>query len=413
MNSSDSSSQHSGNRLAELSTAGLDQIVAQKRILITVGAGGVGKTTTAAAIGLLGARQGRRTLTMTIDPARRLATSLGLQDGLDNVPRQMPAQKAQQAGISAELFSAMMLDPKRTFDELIEREAPSAEGVTRVMANKLYREISTRLAGGQEYAAMEKLHELATSDAYDLLILDTPPTANAIDFFDAPQKMINAIDSPTVQLFLDTYNTGGRFSLGLLGGPARLIFRRIARFVGGGFLDDVAVFFAEIQAMLAGFRERATRVAELLTQDDVGVIIVTSPQQRAIDEAVQLHQRLLESRLRSLAVVVNRVHGCSELTVADHAALSSSSAPTAEQLEHALTAVPTDQRPTIAAGLLAAHEKLCQLSANDQRRIDELRQRCGHEIVYVRVPFFKEDIFDVSGLMQAVQYLSGSAQALR
>ena len=255
-----SSNSHSGALLTSL---------LGKKILVSVGSGGVGKTTVAAALGLVAAREGgRRTLVMTIDPARRLATSLGLTE-LGNDPRPV---LPDPSGSRGELF-AMMLDPGQTFDEMVSRYAPDPETARRLLDSKMYRQVSGRLAGAQEYAAMEKLHDIHVRGRHELLVLDTPPTADALDFLEAPQKMVDAVSSPAVALLVNTYRTAGKVSLGMLGFGAAYVVRRLVRFTGAGFLDDVAGFLADLSALLEGMQERAAQVMDLLTSDAVGFVI--------------------------------------------------------------------------------------------------------------------------------------------
>ncbi len=375
--------------------ASLLSVVKRARVVISVGAGGVGKTTTAAALGLLGAQCGRRTLVLTIDPARRLAVSLGLRGGLDHHQRPVPAEKMRAAGLEPGLLYAMMLDQKQTFDDLIRRQSADEQSARRVLANKLYREISTRLAGGQEYAAMEKLHELVEQGAYDLIVLDTPPTANAIDFFEAPHKMVNLIDSPAVAFFLKSYRTAGRFSFKLLSAGASLVFRRLARFVGGGFLDDVAEYFGAMHALLDGFKERAAKVIELLSRVDVAYIVVTSPDRRAVDEAIGFDQRFAAIGSAATGFVINRVHPLARST------------PAAEQVERELLrcAMAPQEAAALAPRLLDAHQRMQVLGEADAAQIERLISRCGAGKHYVRVPLFDEDIYDVGGLLKLARYL--------
>ncbi|MCA9666179.1 MAG: ArsA family ATPase [Myxococcales bacterium] len=374
---------------------GLVAPIQQHKVLVTVGAGGVGKTSTAAAVGLLGARLGRRTLVMTIDPARRLAASLGLAD-LDHQQRAVPADKMAAAGLRPELLYAMMLDQKATFDELIRRQARDEEDVRRVMANKLYHELSTRLAGGQEYAAMEKLHELTEAGSYELVVLDTPPTANALDFLDAPRKMVDMVDSPAVSMFLRTYRAAGRFSFKLLSAGASLIFRRLSRFLGGEFLDDIAQFFADMQGLLEGFRDRANKVIELLSRDDVGFVIVTSPDPRAIDEAIALFDRLEKSRMSTVGIVVNRVHALRPVAI-DEPGLAAALQALGASAEHAAALAPR---------ALASHRDMQLLAEVDAQEIARLKAHCGLQLGYTEVPLFDEDIYDMAGLTKLGQYLA-------
>src|SRR5262245_26969069 len=216
----------------------LAELVAQRKILVCVGSGGVGKTTTAASLGLAGARAGRRTLVLTIDPAKRLANALGLSSlGHDMQP--VPGDKLALGGAAvAGSLDAMMLDQKRAFDEIVERYTQDQAARERIFANRIYQQISSTLAGSHEYAAMAKLYEIVQTHNYDLVILDTPPTANALDFLDAPERLTAAIDSPAIQWFIKPYLAAGRFSLKALGLGASFVLRRLARFVGSAFLED-------------------------------------------------------------------------------------------------------------------------------------------------------------------------------
>lgn len=374
--------------------SGLSSLLRERRILISVGAGGVGKTTTAAALGILGATEGRRTLVLTIDPARRLASSLGLAS-LDQQERMVPADKMQAAGLDEGSLYAMMLDQKRTFDEVIERHAVDQAAYQRVLANKLYRELSTRLAGGQEYAAMEKLYGIVTADRYELLVLDTPPTVNAFDFLEAPQKMVDLLDSAAVRLFIKSYETAGKLSFRLLTFGSRFVFKRLARFVGGAFLDDLAAFFGDLHAMLPGFRQRAADVTKLLAQEDVGFVIVTSPDRRAINQAILFYEHLKTAGHGLAAFVINRVHPAQAMALE------------AEELERELAErdVPADERQALASLLLRSHAQAVALAEADRRVIGELKETCGEEHLYVEVPLLEEDVHDIGGLVELGRYL--------
>lgn len=374
--------------------APLARLVASNRVLICVGAGGVGKTTIAASLGVLAARMGRRALVMTIDPARRLAVSLGLEE-LTHTPREVPLGGIVSTAPNGALH-AMVLDQKRTFDEVIARHSPDERTFRRVMGNKLYQELSTRLAGGQEYAAIEKLYDTVQTSSADLLVLDTPPTVNAIDFLEAPRKMVALIDGPAVRLFVRSYEEMGRFSLRVLSIPARYVFKRLARFVGGRFLDDVAAFFADLHSMLGGFRDRAADVAKMLGQPDVGFVIVTSPAPQAVDEAVALRRRLAESSLKPAAHVVNRVHSAQ--------AVGLDEATTVAQL---LSAGVADlQARELTPLLIRSHQQMAALAASDTRQIARLLDYRGPAAPYVRVPLLAQDVHDIATLNQVSQHLA-------
>src|SRR6476660_3908207 len=231
----------------------LVDVLLERRIIVCVGSGGVGKTTTAAALALAAARRGKKTLVLTIDPAKRLANSLGLSalgHQVQEVDRVLvrtnaPAQTGE--------LHAMMLDQKAAFDEVVQRHAKDPEAVKRILANPVYAQISGSLAGAQEYAAMAKLHDFDQRGGYDLIVVDTPPTAHALDFLDAPRKLSEAIDSPAIEWFRKLQGQGGsRWSL--VGKTGAYVLKRLAKFVGSKFIEDIAVFFTEFNDVLGGFR---------------------------------------------------------------------------------------------------------------------------------------------------------------
>jgi len=369
-------------------------LIMSRRVLISVGSGGVGKTTMAAALGLVAARAGRRTLVMTIDPARRLATSLGLTS-LSNDEQMIPQAKLAPFGIAPGSLYAMMLDAKRTFDDMVQRHAPDGPTIKRLLQSKIYQQIASRLAGGQEYAAMEKLHQIWQEGDFDLLLLDTPPTANALDFLEAPRKMVEAVESPAIGLFVKTYRKAGSLSLGLLGFGAAYVVRRLARFTGGGFLDDIAHFLSDLSGLLGGMHDRASQVMDLLRLDEVGFVIVTSPDPRAIDEAIALHDRLRQSEMLPGAFIINRVHPLDEVRLSG------------AELEQQLVVMGTlpEMVPHLARLLLEAHRKLQVLAVGDAAEVRRLRDHCGDGYPYVEVPLFDEDVHDIGGLVRLGRWL--------
>src|SRR5580692_4436670 len=223
----------------------LEQLVMSHRVLVAVGAGGVGKTTVAAALGMAAARRGRRVLCLTIDPARRLGEALGLEAMSSEEQVVDPARFVDPSRPITGSLTAMMLDTKRTFDALVRKYSSSPEQARRLLDNKLYRYVSTSLAGTQEYMAMEKLIELQRDPRYDLIVLDTPPTANALDFLDAPERLIEALDSAAMRWLVDTFQKSGRFSFNLVARGVALVLRGIGRLTGKGFLEHLAEFVAE------------------------------------------------------------------------------------------------------------------------------------------------------------------------
>ena len=382
----------------------LANLVAQRRILVCVGSGGVGKTTTAASLGLAGARAGRRTLVLTIDPAKRLANALGLSS-LGHDLQRVPAEKVALGGapVSGSL-DAMMLDQKRAFDEIVVKYAKDPAAQKRIFENRIYQQISSTLAGSHEYAAMAKLHEIVQTHKYDLISLDTPPTANALDFLDAPERLTAAIDSSAIQWFTKPYLAAGRFSLKALGLGASFVLKRLARFVGSAFLEDMAQFFVEFNAILGGFRERAKEVFDLLRGSDVGFVLVSSAEPLSIDEAIYFHDRLVASHMPLGAFVVNRVHSAAPTT----AAMMNREGLIAKlQARPELVGYSGDDMVQIASDLDRTHREFQQLADIDARQVQRLRDRSRGKLEVITIPFFDQDIYDVSGLSQMIRYLVG------
>ncbi len=379
----------------------LQPLVSNKRILVCVGSGGVGKTTTAASLGLAGARAGRRTLVLTIDPAKRLANALGLST-LGHDVQAVPSEKVALGGAPvAGSLDAMMLDQKRAFDEIVARYAKDPESQKRIMGNRIYQQISSTLAGSHEYAAMAKLYEIAGEKKYDLIILDTPPTANALDFLDAPERLTSAIDSPAIQWFTKPYMAAGRFSLKAVGMGAAFVLKRLARFVGSQFLDDMARFFVEFNSILGGFKERAREVFDLLRGSDVAFVLVSSAEPASVDEAVYFYERLEKSKMPLGAFVVNRVHRSAPSPLGRQEVIARLTA------RPELRGYSPDDLVQVASDFDRTHREFQALAEIDAREVARLGQRAAGKAPLVTVPFFDQDIYDVSGLSQMVRYLSG------
>jgi len=279
----------------------------EKRIAVCVGSGGVGKTTLAAALALGRALEGGKVLVCTIDPARRLANALGLAT-LGNVETRVPEAALRAAGLEAkgELY-AMMLDVKRTWDDLVARHAPDLERRERIYRNRLYQQLSSALAGSQEYMAMEKLYELATERDYDLIVLDTPPTAHALDFLDAPDRVLDFLGNETARTLLAPAMSAGKMGLRLFHLGGTYIAKTIARFTGAEVLSDLAEFMASFQGMYEGFKARAGVVRALFAQAEVGFVLVSSASPRSVDEALFFFERLRKEAMPVAGVVANRV----------------------------------------------------------------------------------------------------------
>ena len=385
--------------------ASLAPILRERRIIVCVGSGGVGKTTTAATLGIGAARAGRRTLVLTIDPAKRLANALGL-DGLSHDLREVPKERLAEGGLAlperGALF-AMMLDQKRAFDELVSRHAKDEKTRARIFANPIYKQVSSTLAGSHEYTAMSKLYELSVEGGYDLIVLDTPPTANALDFLDAPERLSAAIDSPAIDWLTKPYLEAGKFSLKAVGMGAAFVLGRLARFVGADFLDDMARFFVEFNQILGGFRERAQKVYEVLRKRDAAFVLVSSAEPMSIDEAIYFHERLTSASLPLGGFVVNRVHPRRPLPGGpiDRAALVARLEARPE-----LRGLPPDDVVQLAADLARTHKELDALAELDEKQIARLRVHDETEAPIVTVPLFERDVYDVPALCELLKYLA-------
>ncbi|HSD65561.1 MAG TPA: ArsA-related P-loop ATPase [Vicinamibacteria bacterium] len=285
----------------------LERALATRRILVACGSGGVGKTTTAAALALHAARSGRRVLVCTIDPSRRLATSLGLSQ-LSARPRAIDFARLSPPPARGGALWAMVLDVKSTFDALVARYTPDAAARDRILGNRFYRHISAALAGSHEYMAMEKLLELSGDERWDLVVLDTPPTRHALDFLEAPDRLVDFLDTSVLRWFLRPYFVAGRLTLKVATRTGALALRMADRFLGLQFLQDLSEFFLAFESMYDGFKERATMVHGLLREASSGFVMVAGPSPLALEEALYFHRRLTEKRMPFVGFVVNRVH---------------------------------------------------------------------------------------------------------
>jgi anion-transporting ArsA/GET3 family ATPase len=377
-------------------------LLEDKQICICAGSGGVGKTTTSAAIAMGMAARGLKVAVLTIDPAKRLANSLGLPE-LGNEERMIEPERFAAHGIEmkGELW-AMMLDAKRTFDDLVERHAPDEEARDRILQNRIYKEISNAMAGSQEYMAMEKLYELHQEARYDLLVLDTPPTRHALDFIDAPERMSRFIEGRSLQFFLKP----GRLGLRVVGRSGGVLFSALKRITGIDLLQDLSEFFQSFGDMAQGFSERAQRVKELLGQRGTTFLLVTAPQREAIDEGVFFWRRLKEARLPFGGVVVNKVHR-DFVALNGVAGTDSPAYDLPAELERFL-----DGDSDLAARVHENFERYQALAARDRENLARLTERLDDDSI-VCVPYFDQDVHDVEGLAQVNAYLFGSASERR
>jgi len=375
----------------------LIEILRGRKIICCVGSGGVGKTTTAAAIALREAMDGKKTLVLTIDPARRLANSLGLRE-LGNVETRIDPAMFEQAGLTprGEMW-AMMLDLKHTWDELVRRQARTPQQAQAILDNKLYQTLSTAMAGSLEYMAMEKVYEVHSSRRFDVVILDTPPTTNALDFLHAAARILDVLDNNAMKLVLGPMMKAGKFGLKLLAAPSGLVLRTLSRFTGSDFLRDLAGFMMAFEGMYEGFKERATRVKALLTSRDAAFVLVTSASPLTIEEALFFHKALADDGIQTAAVIVNRVqrdprrHGGPDTLPGLKEALQ-------------LAQIKDSGEPPLSERLCQTLTDQATLADLDRREVERLRTTL-HGIPSFSVPRLRKDVHDLAGLWQIDGYL--------
>ena len=283
----------------------LEDVVEHGNIAVCCGSGGVGKTTTAAVIAIEAAHRGRRAVVVTIDPAKRLANALGLE-GLTNEPNAIDPARWDPSGTRRDggELSAMMLDTKSTFDALVTMHAESDDQARRILSNTFYKNISGALSGTQEYMAMEKLHELHESGQYDLIVVDTPPSRHALDFLDAPARLLRLLNNSIFRMLMVPTRT----YLKVAGAAVQAFIRTVSRVVGAQVVDDIVAFFRSFEGMEEGFRTRAARVVEILGQPETRFVLVTSPRRDAIEEARFFAEKIGDHHLAVDALIVNRMH---------------------------------------------------------------------------------------------------------
>jgi anion-transporting ArsA/GET3 family ATPase len=354
----------------------LERLARDSSIIVCCGSGGVGKTTTAAALAVEAARLGRRACVVTIDPAKRLADALGL-DELTNEPG------AVQGDWPGELW-ALMLDTKTTFDTLVSRYAADPEQARRILDNRLYRNLSGALSGTQEYMAMEKLYELNEAGRFDVVVVDTPPTRNALDFLDAPRRLTRFLDNRIFRLLV----MPTRAYLKAVGFATQAFLRTISKVVGSEVVSDAVAFFQAFEGMEEGFRNRAQAVLELLAADSTAFVLVASPRRDAVTEALYFSERLAESAIDVQALVVNRVHP--RFGSGDGAPARESSA---------------------AGGPLAALRAnladFQQIAAREEAHLADLTAQVEPAPV-IRVPVLASDVHDLDGLTEVGRHLFAS-----
>ncbi|MGD9531016.1 ArsA family ATPase [Pseudonocardia sp.] len=348
------------------------------RVIVCCGSGGVGKTTTSAALAIRAAERGRRTVVLTIDPARRLAQALGLTE-LDNEPRRV--EVGADTGAETELY-AMMLDMRRTFDDMVSAHA-EPERAEKILANPFYQTISSSFSGTQEYMAMEKLGQLAGTGRWDLIVVDTPPSRSALDFLDAPQRMSNFLDGRMIRLLSAPARAGGRGLRRLVGAGFALFAKAVSTILGGQMLADASAFVQAFDTMFGGFRERATTTYALLRSPGTAFVVVAAPQPDALREAAYFVDRLAGEEMPLAGLVLNRTHPVLAVLSA------SRSRDTAEELRGA----------PLAAAVLRLHADRVDLAEREDRLLARFT-KAHPEVAVARVPAVAGDVTDLDGLRE-------------
>jgi anion-transporting ArsA/GET3 family ATPase len=352
----------------------LASALAGKRVVICAGAGGVGKTTVSASVALGLAAQGRRVALVTIDPARRLAEALGL-DALGNRPQIVDVARFGGSGIEVQgELAAMMLDSKRTFDELIGLLAPTPGTRDEILGNPIYNHISTAVAGSQEYTAIAKLYELEHSGDHDVIVLDTPPSRHAIDFLNAPDRLIGFLEGRALAAFLRP--TGHVIH------AAGVAFAALRRITGTGLLDDLTSLFRQLAELLDGFRSRAVNVHEMLVDEASAFVIVTSPERAALEETLFFAAELDRVGMHRAGVIVNRVHPLE----ADRLGVAKNAARLAPVLG-----------PSLAQRTARAHAQMQRLAQRDAAAVARLRSALHADPVCLADR--PSDVHDIPGLV--------------
>jgi anion-transporting ArsA/GET3 family ATPase len=393
-----------------VSVLDIDALIAdpQTRIIVCCGAGGVGKTTTAAALGLRAAESGRRVVVLTIDPARRLAQSLGLTT-LDNTPR--PVKDIDDTSGGA--LDAMMLDMKRTFDEVVQAHA-APDKAEQILANPFYQAVSSSFAGTQEYMAMEKLGQLSLearrdpdNPRWDLIVVDTPPSRSALDFLDAPKRLGSFLDGRLIRLLSAPAKVGGRAYLKVFSAGVNIVTTTLTKVLGGQMLLDVQTFVAALDTMFGGFRKRADHTYALLSDRSTAFIVVAAPERDALREASYFVDRLAQEQMPLAGLVINRVYRVSAPDLSAARALAA-----AEELADQDSASSPggasgiSESTVITAGLLRMHAVQAEIAA--RHRALAKRFTAGHpDIPMVEVPAASGDIHDLVGLRTVGDALAG------
>lgn len=380
------------------------ELVRSHRILVCAGSGGVGKTTTAASLALWGAIEGRHAIVLTIDPARRLADSLGIGP-IGNTPVQVAPETFARAGLEVRgTLNAMMLDQKGSWDELVERHAPTPEARDRILANRFYKQLSQSFAGSQEYMAVEQLGELDSSGKYDLIVVDTPPTQHALDFLEAPDRLLDFLDRKIVRWFVRPSMSAGWSAFQAMNKTVGFILRKIEEVTGVGTFAEVSDFFESMSSLFDGFEARVARVTELLRDRATAFLLVAGPDEQVLDQVEYLADQMSARRMPLRGVVMNRVHPLFHASRADAEDPASVAARLAGPASRALgREAPADLVDRLARNFCAWQER----ARGDALRVEGFTQGLPEGVPLVQVPNLPRDVHDLEGLVSLHPFLLG------
>ena len=389
----------------------LDTALREARVLVCAGTGGVGKTTISAALALQAALAGRRTLVLTIDPARRLADALGV-DELGSKPTHVDLSTLSSGTRSGSLpgcLDAMMLDPKPTFDALVARFAQDEVARQRILDNRIYRHLSEALAGSADYAAMLQVYELIETDDYDLIVLDTPPADHALDFLRAPRRMREFLHSRFVRSLLQPALSASRLGARLLGRGLQRIFSLIERVAGGGFLDDISEFLKAIDGLSLTFDERSTWVEEFLLGPQTGFVLVCGGQARANASALEFLSQLEAFRVPLVAVVANRLRPWPLAQPPRGVDFSISIPKIAQDAQRLSVAL---EEPGAGEAIVARLSEYAQVCAAQNRALSDLEAAAAtREIRCIRIRELPGDVDRLDGIAEIAAMLSSDPEA--
>lgn len=388
--------------------ASLRAVVERHRILVCCGSGGVGKTTTAASLALWGACRGRRAIVLTIDPARRLADSLGIGP-IGNTPREVEPAWLERAGLRPKgRLAAMMLDQKGSWDELVARHAPSEAVRERILANPFYRQLSQSFAGSQEYMAVEQLGALEASGRYDLIVVDTPPTQHALDFLEAPDRLLAFLDRRIVRWFVRPSFAAGWSTLQSMNRTVRFLLRKIEEATGVSALAQVSDFFEGMGDLLEGFEARVERVTELLRDPATAFLLVAGPDEQVLGQAEYLVAQMAARRMPLKGVVMNRVHPWLGPDGEQEARAEDVQREITPWVHDALDPLEGREAAERVAAALARNFAGHQARARgDALRIEIFRQGLPAAVPVATVPDLSEDVHDLRGLVGLHRHLFG------